>query len=70
MEQQKCLDCGWMLPVDISHCPKCGKKMANDRSRRDRRAAGDRRAGDGEYGGPERRRRERRSGPDRRRFSY
>jgi len=70
MDQQKCLDCGWLMPVDVSHCPKCGKKMANDRSRSDRRSLDDRRAGADEYGGPERRRRQRRKARDRRKFSY
>jgi len=69
MKQEKCLDCGWLLPVNVSHCPRCGKKMANDRSG-DRRSLEDRREGEEDYGGPERRREKRRKAADRRRFAY
>ncbi len=70
MEQETCLDCGCSLPMDISHCPDCGKKMANDRVRRERRGQANRRRGEGQHHGSERRDRERRKVNDRRKFSY
>ena len=73
MDSQKCLDCGQRVADTDATCPKCGKKMSDQRTGQDRRDGDERRddAEDAKAVDPERRARQRRQDDqNRRKFSY